>query len=149
MPNAKAVAKTALSTFCLVFRESFDSSVDKMTRSVEVQINQNGNNKQLVSESKRKLSKYIPRMVPEKTFDKVCMVLAEVLGTAALVFFGCMSNVPINGSVLAIASPITFGLTVMMIIQMFGHVSYAILNPAVAIIAVVYDMISVKVESFL
>ena len=85
-------------------------------------------------------------MIPQKTFDKVCMVLGEVLGTATLMFFGCMSTVPIDGEVITLAPPFTFGLTVMMIIQMFGHVSFAILNPAVAIIAVVYDLISIKVN---
>lgn len=115
--------------------------------SVEVQVTQNGNHKRAAMESPRTTSKYIPKMIPQKTFDKVTMVLAEVLGTAALMFFGCMSTVPINGEVTVLGPPFAFGFTVMMIIQMYGHVSFAILNPAVAIIAVVYDLISIKVDT--
>lgn len=89
---------------------------------------------------------YVPKIISGKYFDKACMILAEVLGTASLMFFGCMANVPISGAVFAMAPPITFGLTVMMIIQMFGHISFALLNPAVAITAVVYDLISIKVN---
>lgn len=115
---------------------------------VEVEVNQNGDQKKpkLEPEAQRTMSKYIPRGIPQKNFDKVCMVLAEVLGTATLLFFGCMSTVPIQGQIISIAPPLTFGLTVMMIVQMFGHISLAILNPAVAIIAVVFEFISIKVN---
>ena len=106
----------------------------------EVQENQIGNQKIHCT-----MSKFIPKTVPLKTFDKVCMVLGELIGTTALVFFGCMSFVPMKGDVIPILPPFLFGLFVMMIIQTFGHVSYAILNPAIAIVAVVNNLISIKV----
>lgn len=117
-----------------------------MSTNVEIQAAQNSRQTLTSSESFRKgPTSYVPKMISGKYFDKTCMFLAEVLGTATLMFFGCMANVPINGAVPALAPPITFGLTVMMIIQMFGHVSFALLNPAVTITAVVYDLISIKV----
>lgn len=117
-----------------------------MASRIEILSNQSVNLSQTSSESSRDRSKFVPKAISPVMFDKFCMILAEVLGTATLVFFGCMANVPMTGLPLGIAPPITFGLTVMMIIQMFGHVSIAILNPAVAIAAVVYNLISIKVE---
>lgn len=84
-------------------------------------------------------------VMKQKTFDNVCMVLAELLGTGILVFFGCMGCVPMNGIPLAMTTVINFGFTVMMIIQIFGHISFAILNPAVTVAAVVNKLITVKV----
>jgi glycerol uptake facilitator-like aquaporin len=43
-------------------------------------------------------------------------------------------------------SPLNFGLTVMFIIQLFGHISYAIINPAVVIAAIVHKLISIRVR---
>lgn len=37
----------------------------------------------------------------------------------------------------------------MFIIQMFGHISYAIINPSVAIAAIVHKLISVKVSGLI
>lgn len=97
------------------------------------------------------------------SFHIFCMILGEFIGTFMLLFFGCMLQVPM----LMIPTPlmrfILFGLLVMMIIQVkfernsielklnlvflqtVGHISYAILNPAVTIAAVTNNLISVKV----
>lgn len=93
----------------------------------------------------QKPSKFITGMVSQSVFDKSCMILAEVIGTGMLMFFGCMGTVHWDGPP-GIVAPINFGFTVMMIIQVFGHVSYALLNPAVSICAVVNNLISVKVS---
>jgi aquaporin rerated protein, invertebrate len=86
--------------------------------------------------------------LPQKLLDKACMVLAEVIGTGMLMFFGCMGTVGWGGVPAGIGAPINFGLTVMIIIQTFGHISLAILNPAVTVCAVVNDMISFKVSVY-
>ena len=62
--------------------------------------------------------------------------IAELLGTFALVFFGCGSMVlsEINPSSISIDSiPIIFGLIVAVMIYALGHVSGAHFNPAVSI----------------
>lgn len=92
-------------------------------------------------------SKLITNIIPQKKFDNVCMVLAEVLGTGSLLFFGCAGTIHWDGPPTSILPPLNFGLTVMMIIQIFGHVSFALLNPAVNIAAVVYNQITWQVSA--
>ena len=61
---------------------------------------------------------------------------AELLGTFALVFFGCGSMIlsEINPSAISVDSiPIIFGLVVAAMIYALGHVSGAHFNPAVSI----------------
>lgn len=78
--------------------------------------------------------------------SKVAMFLAELLGTALLIFLGCMGCLSWNDQPPnPLQSAITFGMTVMLIIQGFGCVSGAHLNPVITLAAVVYDMISVQV----
>lgn len=91
----------------------------------------------------KKSSNIITKFLPQRSFDKVSIILAEVLGTAGLVFFGCASTVHWNGPPSGIGPMVTFGTTVGMIIQTFGHVSMALLNPAVTVCAVVNDMLSI------
>lgn len=81
-----------------------------------------------------------------KTLDKVAMFLAELLGTAMLIFMGCMGCLSWNGQPPSPAqASFTFGMVVMLIIQTFGCVSGAHLNPVVTLAAIVYDMITVQV----
>lgn len=85
----------------------------------------------------------------KELIDKISMVAAEVIGTGLLVFIGCMGCIDwIQMPGLPIASALHFGLTVMFVIQIFGHISYAIINPAVVIVAVVHRYISITVSSF-
>ncbi|XP_031636912.1 aquaporin AQPAn.G-like [Contarinia nasturtii] len=80
-----------------------------------------------------------------KTIDKVSMFLAELLGTAMLIFLGCMGCLSWNGQApSSLQSSFTFGMVVMLIIQSFGCVSGAHLNPAVTLAALVYDMIDIQ-----
>ncbi|XP_036330552.1 aquaporin AQPAe.a-like isoform X2 [Rhagoletis pomonella] len=77
------------------------------------------------------------------TLDKICSFLAELIGTALLVFLGCMGCVK-NDSYENNHFQMTFnfGLVVMIIIQCFGCVSGAHLNPAVTLAAYIYNMTS-------
>ncbi|XP_031829607.1 aquaporin-like isoform X2 [Nomia melanderi] len=64
--------------------------------------------------------------------------LAELVGTAILVFIGCMgcvASLGVTPSHLQIA--LTFGLAVMLVIQSIGHISQAHVNPAITVGAVI------------
>lgn len=119
-----------------------------MSESVEVETTRNGNHSSVAqSERLREPPKtFITKFMKPKTFDKVCMVLGEFLGTASLLFFGCAGTVHWDGPPVPMQPPVSFGLTVMMVIQMFGHISFALLNPAVVICAVINNLISIKVK---
>ena len=102
--------------------------------------NSNDDNTSITIENKKR----------KELIDKICMVAAEVIGTGLLTFFGCMGCINWFGITgFNIVAPLNFGLTVMFIIQIFGHISYAIINPAVVIVAVVHRYISITVSSFI
>jgi aquaporin Z len=79
------------------------------------------------------------------TYQRFCVVLAEFIGTFFLVFFGCMAQVEIAFEPDALLKSLNFGFVVTMIIQMFGHISFAIINPAVTVAAVICGLISFPV----
>lgn len=84
-----------------------------------------------------------------KPFDVACMILAELIGTCMLLFFGCMGTVKWVEDPNVMLGPLNFGLTVMMIIQTFGHISFALLNPAITFTAFMCKLLPYKVsESF-
>lgn len=74
------------------------------------------------------------------------MVLAETIGTALLVLFGCMGAIHWDGPPSMPTPQLNFGLTVMFIVHIFGHISYALINPAVTVAAVVCQLISWQVS---
>lgn len=77
------------------------------------------------------------------TLDKLSCFLAELLGTAILVFLGCMGCVKTDvfpNQHLQIV--LNFGFAVLIAIQCFGCVSGAHLNPAVTVAAYIYDLVS-------
>lgn len=76
-------------------------------------------------------------------------LIAEALGTAFLLFGGCMGCITWNENTPSWSGAVSFGLVVMIVIQCYGHVSGAHLNPAVTIAAVIYRLISVPVCDFL
>ncbi|XP_029664206.1 aquaporin AQPcic-like isoform X2 [Formica exsecta] len=64
--------------------------------------------------------------------------LAELIGTSILVLVGCMGCVGSLGVVPPhLQITLTFGLAVMVVIQCFGHISQAHVNPAITVGAVV------------
>lgn len=72
--------------------------------------------------------------------------MAEVIGTAFLMFGGCMGCVGFKGPAPDFAGAISFGLVVMTIILCYGHISGAHLNPAVTLSAVIFRLISIPVS---
>lgn len=77
-----------------------------------------------------------------QTVDVIARFLAEVIGTGMLMMFGCSAGLSWNGAPPDFIGGLVFGLTVMMIIQCFGDISGAHLNPAVSWCAVLYKTLS-------
>ncbi|XP_070497261.1 lens fiber major intrinsic protein-like isoform X2 [Chironomus tepperi] len=72
--------------------------------------------------------------------------LSECIGTAMLLFFGCMGCVDFGagGFPNHLSICLGFGLTVMVIVNIFGIVSGAHLNPAVTLAAYVYKLVDLQ-----
>lgn len=71
--------------------------------------------------------------------------VAEVLGTAFLMFGGCMGCLTWDTEPPPYMGGVSFGLTVMILIQCYGHISGAHFNPAVTVAAIVFRSISIPV----
>nr|UQZ09755.1 aquaporin [Agriphila aeneociliella] len=74
-------------------------------------------------------------------------IIAEFTATMFLILFGCMSCIPIEGLPMnpVMYAPLTFGMIVMLNIQVFGHLSGAYMNPFVTVTAVIWGRISIIV----
>lgn len=69
------------------------------------------------------------------------IAVAETVGTACLVFFGCMSLINF-GSVPSLQPAIGFGLVVASVVMIFGHISSSHLNPSVTLCALILGKIN-------
>ncbi|XP_050510894.1 aquaporin AQPAe.a-like isoform X1 [Diabrotica virgifera virgifera] len=76
--------------------------------------------------------------------NAVTMFASEFIGTGLLMFIGCMGCVPEFDNPAAVhhMASLTFGLVILLIIQTFGHISGAHLNPAVTFAAVFMKLVS-------
>lgn len=79
--------------------------------------------------------------------ENVAVFLSELLGTALLVFFGCSSCLNWTGTLDTLQIVLSFGIAVLICVQIFGCVSGSHINPAVTLAALVYKLISFKVKS--
>jgi aquaporin related protein len=82
-------------------------------------------------------------------FDNITKVLGELIATTLLIFFGCMGCIGFTeaGPPPLYITAINVGLTVMFVIQMFGCVSGAHINPCVTIAAVIYRLMPVPLAA--
>lgn len=84
-----------------------------------------------------------------KVPSNVAICIAELVGTGLLVFIGCMGCIHMGGGPSIHQIPaLNFGLAVLLVIQIFGHISGAHLNPAVTIGAVFLGVVDYKVSPF-
>jgi len=80
--------------------------------------------------------------------DAISLVLAELLGIALVMFFGCMGCIPYGGTTNHLNVVLNFGFIVMSSIQIFGYISGAYMNPSVTIAALIYKKITAKMALF-
>lgn len=64
-------------------------------------------------------------------FERIILCLAEFGGTACLVFLGCLGCTSNSAEQVSF----TFGLAIMIAVQIFGHISGSHINPAVTVAA--------------
>lgn len=76
------------------------------------------------------------------TAEAIAKCLAELIGTAMLLLLGCGTVTKWGGEHDHVISALGFGLSVMLIIQCFGSISMAHLNPAVTVCALILRFIS-------
>ena len=71
--------------------------------------------------------------------------MAEVVATSTMLFFGCLTCLPIDGFAVnpPIYGPLGFGCVVPLNIKTFGHISGAHMNPAVTIAAIIWGKMSI------
>lgn len=80
--------------------------------------------------------------------DLLTVFLAECIGTGLLLFIGCLGALETSqGPPTQLSGSLGFGLAVMIIINIFGMVSGAHLNPAVTLGAYIYKFLNIPVSS--
>ena len=79
--------------------------------------------------------------------DLLTVFLAETISTALLVFIGCMGCVDgFDYKPTHLSICLAFGFAVMLLINIFGCVSGAHMNPAVTLAAFVYKIVNFQVK---
>lgn len=79
--------------------------------------------------------------------DLIILFLAECIGTGLLLFIGCLGTLETSqGPPTQLSASLGFGLAVMIIINIFGMVSGAHLNPSVTLGAFIYKFLNIPVS---
>ncbi|KAL6430847.1 hypothetical protein ACFW04_006986 [Cataglyphis niger] len=82
-------------------------------------------------------------------WDKLLTVLAELIGTAMLVFLGCSACVGSLGTPPPnIQTSLAFGIAIMIVVQSIGHISGAHINPAITVATVILGNKSLLMAGF-
>lgn len=77
-------------------------------------------------------------------FESFMMFTAELIGTAILIFVGCIGCVgALSSAPLHMQVALTFGLAITISLTIFGHISGAHINPSVTIAAVILGKTSI------
>lgn len=79
--------------------------------------------------------------------ENLSKFVAELIGTALLMFGGCMGGLTWGKEANSFFSALSFGMVVMTLVQAYGAVSGAHFNPAVTVAAVVFKAISLPVST--
>jgi aquaporin related protein len=86
----------------------------------------------------------------EKILKLISVFFAELLGTAILLFIGCLGCVDRfeNFHPTHLTITLGFGFAVMIALNVFGCVSGAHINPAVTLTAVIYKLVDIPVSFY-
>lgn len=78
----------------------------------------------------------------KKIFTKISVFVSELIGTGFLVFLGCMGCIKYTEADNYAGLSFNFGLQVGILVQIFGCVSGAHMNPAVSVAAFIYKILN-------
>lgn len=110
-----------------------ENTVGKSTKNIGLALRSNAG----IRSAKEKLkTPWLRNIMKEEMpiLETILVLLAEIIGTAILVFIGCMGCVGSMGVVPPIAQiSLTFGFAVMIAIQSVGHISGAHINPSITV----------------
>lgn len=78
--------------------------------------------------------------------ENMSKFVAELIGTALLMFGGCMGGLTWGKEPNSFFSALSFGMVVMTLVQAYSAVSGAHFNPAVTLAALLFKLISLPVS---
>lgn len=79
--------------------------------------------------------------------DKLSVFLAEALGTGLLVFLACLGCMTWGQPYNHLQTVLSVGLVVLIIVQTFGCISGAHINPSITVAATIFRLIDLKVRN--
>lgn len=88
-------------------------------------------------------------LLVKKIRECIVIFIAEFLGTAVLMYSGCLCGVQFTDVPSPLAGALGFGFTVCMVISIFGPLSGAHVNPSVTLCAILYGSLDIWVSELL
>ncbi|KAI4480623.1 PREDICTED: aquaporin-like [Polistes canadensis] len=117
-----------------------ENSVGKSTKNIGLALRSNAG----IRSAKEKLkAPWLKDLMKEEKsiHDTILALLGEIIGTAILVFVGCMGCVASMGNTPPIYQiSMSFGLAVMIAIQCVGHISGAHINPSITVASLILGL---------